>query len=91
MALPISKHRQPALPVVAQDVAGVPEVVRDGSTGILTPSGDVTAYAGAIRSLLADPERRRAMAKSARRFVLEERSLEVASARLGALLRKVVL
>jgi glycosyltransferase involved in cell wall biosynthesis len=77
------------LPVVAQDIAGVPEVVRHGTTGILTPQGDVPAYAAAIALLLDDPVRRRAMAGSARRFVLEERSLDIASARLGALLEGI--
>lgn len=77
------------MPVVAQDIAGVPEVVRNGSTGILTPPGDVPAYAAAISRLLSDPERRHAMAKSARRFVVDERSLEIASARLGTLLASI--
>ena len=40
------------IPVVAQDIAGVPEVVRNGETGILTPAGDIAAYADAIRALV---------------------------------------
>ncbi len=70
------------LPVIAQDTAGVPEVVRNGQTGILTPPGDVEAFASAIAHLLADDDRRRAMGETARRFVFEERSLEAAAAKL---------
>lgn len=72
------------LPVVAQDIAGVPEVVRPGETGILTPPGDVASYAAAIRRLLANDSERRGMARAARRFVLEERSLAMAAKILGA-------
>jgi glycosyltransferase involved in cell wall biosynthesis len=78
------------LPVVAQQTAGVPAVVRHGETGILTPDGDVAAYAAAIRGLLLDDARRAAYGKAARRFVLGERSLEPASQRLATLLRDVV-
>jgi glycosyltransferase involved in cell wall biosynthesis len=77
------------LPVVAQHIAGVPEVVRDGQTGFLTPPGDVAAFAAAIARLLADNDERTTMAAEARRFVLEERSLGGAAARLAKLLKKI--
>ncbi|MBB3962545.1 glycosyltransferase family 4 protein [Rhizobium metallidurans] len=67
------------LPVVAQNTAGVPEVVQAGLTGLLTAEGDVAAYASAIDALLDDPSRRTAMARAARRFVLSERSLDIAA------------
>jgi glycosyltransferase involved in cell wall biosynthesis len=74
------------LPVVAQQIAGVPSVVVDGRTGLLTPAGDVDAYAGAIRGLLADERERSRLAKGARDFVRHERSLEAGSQRLMAIL-----
>ena len=77
------------LPVVAQRTAGVPEVVRDGRTGILTPEGDVAAFALAVERLLTDETERRRMAGAARRFVMEKRSLEAAAARLAAILPRV--
>ncbi|TIX22615.1 glycosyltransferase family 4 protein [Mesorhizobium sp.] len=77
------------LPVVAQDIAGVPEVVRDGQTGFLTPPSDVAAFASAIERLLTRNDERTIMAAEARRFILEERSLGVAAARLAELLPKV--
>ena len=53
------------LPVVAGRSGGVPEVVADGTTGLLTPLGDATAFADALRSLLLDTERRQSMAAAA--------------------------
>jgi glycosyltransferase involved in cell wall biosynthesis len=76
------------LPVVAQATAGVPEVVTDGVTGALTAAGDTKAYAGAIARMLDNQEQREAMGTAARRFVIEERSLDVASKRLDQLLRE---
>lgn len=73
---------------MAQATAGVPEVVMNGVTGILTPEGDLKAYADAIARLLSDDGERSAMAKAAHRFVHEERSLTAASKRLETILRK---
>lgn len=76
------------LPVVAQETAGVPAVVRHGETGILTPQGDVEAYAAAVRALLTDHVRRKTYAAAARNFVLKERSLTNAAERLATLLNE---
>ncbi len=43
-------------PVVATDVGGVGEVVRDGENGLLVPAGDVEALAAAVSRLAGDPE-----------------------------------
>ncbi|OBZ92280.1 glycosyl transferase [Pararhizobium polonicum] len=74
------------LPVVAQAIAGVPEVVAQGRTGLLTPPGDIDAYAQAIERLLTQHEERTALARAARPFASEERSLDRAAERLGAIL-----
>ncbi len=42
------------IPVVATAVGGTPEVVADGVTGLLVPSGKPTALAEKVRSLLRD-------------------------------------
>jgi phosphatidylinositol alpha-mannosyltransferase len=44
------------VPVVASDIAGYREVVRDGVDGLLVPPGDPNALAGAIRRVLSEPE-----------------------------------
>lgn len=46
------------LPVVADRLPGVAEVVVDGGTGVLVPPGDDRAAAAAVRELLADADRR---------------------------------
>lgn len=50
-------------PIVATRVGGVPEVVVDGETALLTPPSDPAAIAGAVVSLLIDPERAQAMGR----------------------------
>jgi glycosyltransferase involved in cell wall biosynthesis len=76
------------LPVIAQATAGVPEVVVNGRTGLLTPDGSVEAFADAIATLLDDPSVQAAMGAAARSFVHGERSLDVASERLDTILQQ---
>jgi glycosyltransferase involved in cell wall biosynthesis len=78
------------LPIVAQEIDGVPAVVLDGKTGILTPPGDIAAFADALARLLDDLPQRRSMSEAAAHFVSGERSFGIASARLAEILRTVV-
>ena len=50
-----------SLPVVAARAAAVPEVVADGSTGILVPVNDHAALAEALMKLLQDEQLRRTL------------------------------
>lgn len=43
------------LPIVASQVGGIPEIVRDGENGLLVPPGDVVALASAVTRILDDP------------------------------------
>jgi glycosyltransferase involved in cell wall biosynthesis len=58
-----------AVPAVATRVGGVPEVVRDGRTGLLVPPGDAPALAAALTRLLKDSGLRAAFAEEARQTV----------------------
>lgn len=72
-------------PVVASAVGGIPEIVVPDETGVLVPfepesatspepkdpDGFSRALAAAVNALMANPERRSAMGKAARRRVLE--------------------
>jgi glycosyltransferase involved in cell wall biosynthesis len=78
------------LPVVAEAVAGVPEVVLHERTGLLTTPGDPRIYAEAIRQLLRDAVRRQAYSEAARQFVAAERSLASATKTLDTILRTAV-
>jgi glycosyltransferase involved in cell wall biosynthesis len=53
------------LPVVAGRTGGVPAVVTDGVTGLLTPVGDPVAFAGAVNRLLERPDERARLAAGA--------------------------
>jgi glycosyltransferase involved in cell wall biosynthesis len=53
-------------PVVATNVNGAPEAVREGVTGHLVPPGDVDALAARVVALLRDPARRAAMGEAGR-------------------------
>lgn len=75
------------LPVVAGREGGVPDVVRDGATGVLTPPRDAAAFARAVAGLLDDEPGRRAMGERAARFVARELSLDGAARRLDDALR----
>lgn len=55
-------------PVVASDVGGVPEIVRDGRDGILFPATDTAALTEALRRALGGAWDRDALARRARRF-----------------------
>lgn len=52
------------LPVVATDVGGTPEVVEDGTTGLLVPPADPATLAQAITCLLEDADLRLAMGRA---------------------------
>jgi glycosyltransferase involved in cell wall biosynthesis len=67
--------------VVASDVGGHRELIRDGDTGLLFRAGDPTALADAVLRLLQDPELAEAMRARARRFVEIERSWRASVAR----------
>ena len=59
------------VPAIVTDVGGLPEIVRDGETGLVVPPRDARALADAILALAADPERRREMGEAAVRRVAE--------------------
>jgi starch synthase len=65
-----------ARPVVASAVGGLLDLVVDGETGLLVPSGDVFALRAALRRLLDDPALRRRMGEAGRDRVRERLSWE---------------
>ena len=79
------------LPVVACEVRGVPEVVCTDQTALLSPAGDATAFAAAVRALLSEPARLKAMGQAASAFVTEQRGLAQASKALSAHLGDVLM
>lgn len=64
------------VPVVASNVGGLPEIVRDGETGLLAEN-DAGSIAAAIRRMLDDRPFAQACAERARRMVEERFSVEI--------------
>jgi len=63
-------------PVVATEVGGVPDVVRDGVDGFLVEPGDVDAMADRLVRLAADADLRRRMGEAGSASVRERYSVE---------------
>jgi phosphatidyl-myo-inositol dimannoside synthase len=80
------------VPQIAGDSGGASEAVADGVTGLVvgTP-GDPGAVAEALRSLLADPARRRRMGRAARARVQEFFDNDVLASRLADALAGVAI
>lgn len=58
--------------VISTSIAGIPELIDHGSTGLLVPPEDSVALADAIRQMLTDPERTRRMGERGRDRILRE-------------------
>jgi glycosyltransferase involved in cell wall biosynthesis len=73
------------VPVVSTRLSGIPELVRDGETGLLAEPGDAAGLAGAVAALLDDDELAARLALNARRQVESSFSLTREAERLGDL------
>ena len=76
-------------PSVATRVGGIPEVVDDTRTGLLTPSDDVDALVRGVEDLIADPTARAAMGQAGKRFAEERFSADAIVPRYEGLYRRV--
>jgi len=58
-------------PVISTPISGIPEVIRDGHNGLLTPERDAQALASAIAAVLEDAALRERLSSNARSTVVE--------------------
>ena len=72
-------------PAVATRVGGVPDVIEDGTTGILVPPRDPAAVAAAVQDLARNRECREAMGRAARAKVVPAYGLERMVGKIEAL------
>ena len=64
------------LPVVATNVGGIPEIIRQGRTGLLVTPGDIRALAESINTVLQNPFLARRLGEAARARIQDGFSFE---------------
>ena len=74
------------LPVIASDIGGMPEIVKEGVTGLLFPPGDADALRERLTQLAGDAEMRDAMGRAGRARVLEHHQITRVASRYADLL-----
>jgi len=78
------------LGVIAGDTFGIPDIVRNGDTGLLSPEGDVPALAANLRRVLEEPALADRLGVAARQHILDVHALPAGAARLEALAEKAL-
>jgi len=63
------------VPVIASDIAGVRELIRDGTTGLLFPVGDDRELVTQMKRLIGDPVLRVRLSEASRDFIITNRLL----------------
>lgn len=71
------------VPVVASRLSGIPELVRDGQTGLLADAGDAQQIAAAVRRFVDDPALARRLSEQARAYVDQAFNLQRSAANLA--------
>lgn len=77
-------------PVVAFEVGGIPEAVKNDLTGFTAPLGDYDALAAGMKRLLSDEESMARLRESCRRFALANFSLELLANRYYELYQSLI-
>lgn len=75
-------------PIVATDVGGIPEAVRDGREGLIVPAADSGALSGAIGRLLDEPAVGARLGAAARARARAEYGIEAIAARIEDVYRE---
>lgn len=75
--------------IVASAVGGIPQMIADGQTGLLTEPKDKESLKSALRKLLAEPELCRTLGEAAGEKVKREFSLEKSVSRLTEIYREL--
>lgn len=65
-----------AIACVSTAVSAIPELIRDGETGLLVPPEDPAALSHALRQLITDPKKRRQLADAGCQRVRSEFTME---------------
>jgi glycosyltransferase involved in cell wall biosynthesis len=77
-------------PVVASNVGGNPELVRDGETGLLFEPGDAAGLSTALQTLIENETLRKRMAATGAQFIREHFSIRAAAQRMGEIYAQLI-
>ncbi len=88
LGLVILEAMRAGVPVVATNLGGPAEIIRDGENGRLYPPSDDAAMARVLQELLESPEARRRLAAAGRATVVERFSIERTVDALGRIYRR---
>lgn len=64
------------VPLIGSDAGGIPEIVRDGLTGLLVTPGDQRGLENAVMTLVEDESLREKYGSAARTYVREHFSVD---------------
>lgn len=78
------------MPIVATAVGGIPEVIEDGSNGVLVPGGDGAAFVRAVGALIQSPDEARRLGTAACDFIDGRYNLGQSVARLEQIYRQLL-
>jgi glycosyltransferase involved in cell wall biosynthesis len=71
------------LPIVATDIASIPDFVLNGQTGYLVKNGDIENLSKVLIELVGNPEKCRTLGENGRRLVIEKYNWEKVGAEMA--------
>jgi glycosyltransferase involved in cell wall biosynthesis len=77
-----------SLPLVSTQIAGIPEIVVEGETGVLVPASDVEVLTVEISKLLSQPELRASLGRGAQQLVARDFDIQRTGRELSALFKQ---
>ena len=85
----LSEAGAAGLPLISTRIGAIPEIVRDGETGLLVESGDLSSLTAALARLVDDPALRQHLGSAARQLVTARFDAERNAQELVELLYRV--
>src|ERR1035438_3467946 len=77
-------------PVVASNVGGNPELVRNGETGLLFEPGDAASLAAALQIFVENEPLRKRLAGAGAKFLRDSFSIRASAKRMGEIYERLI-
>jgi glycosyltransferase involved in cell wall biosynthesis len=78
------------VPVVASNIGGLPELIKDGINGFLVPPKDYSALAEKVNIILDDPDKRIRFGKAGRQHIIENFRIQDTAEKYLALYKQLL-